>query len=186
MTDRQNCSSYRQYPRLTRINPSGATALLRLQKWQTTIFMATVAMDYSPSKQTTKQWHYCQQETEEPVSSQQAPKLTCSNNRANRGYHPNHDVAPCRIGSLTTADTVNSGWEIEPAAEHRRETHVSLKENRNRIPKRKIISCLTCKSLFHFSRAMFSLDNEPVNVWVFLFANNLYSRETPRHQACHV
>ena len=37
---------------------------------RTTIFMATVTMDYSQSKQTTKQWHYCQQETEEPVSSQ--------------------------------------------------------------------------------------------------------------------
>ena len=69
-------------------------------------------MDYSPSKQTTKQWHYCQQETEEPVSSRQATKLTCSNNRANRGYRPNHDVAPCRIGSLTTADTVNSGEKL--------------------------------------------------------------------------
>ena len=34
MMDRQNCSSYRQYPRLTRINHSGATALLRLQNKQ--------------------------------------------------------------------------------------------------------------------------------------------------------
>ena len=130
-------------------------------------------MDYSQSKQTTKQWHYCQEEAEERVSSQYATKLTCSNNRANRGYRPNHDVAPCRIGSLTIANTVNNGWENEPVAAHRQETHVSLKENRNRIPKRKIISCLTCQSLFHFSRAMFSLDNERVKVRVFLFANNL-------------
>ena len=45
-------------------------------------------------------------------------------------------------------DTVNNGWENEPAAAaaHRRETHVSLKEKRNRIPKRKIISCLTCQT----------------------------------------
>ena len=124
-------------------------------------------------KANNKQWHYCQEEAEEPVSSQYATKLTCSNNRANRGYRPNHDVAPCRKGSLTTANTVNNGWENEPAAAHRRETHVSLKENRNRTTKRKIISCLTCQSLFHFSRAMFSLDNEPVSVRVFLFANNL-------------
>ena len=92
-------------------------------------------MDYSQSKQTTKQWHHCQEEAEERVSSQYATKLTCSNNRANRGYRPNHDVAPCWIGSLTTANTVNNGWENEPAAIHRGETHVSLKENRNRTPK---------------------------------------------------
>ena len=58
--------------------------------------------------------------------------------------------------------------------QHRDEKHMyRWKKKRNRIPKWKKISCLTCQSLFHFSRAMFSLDNEPVNVRVFLFANNL-------------
>ena len=147
-------------------------------------------MDYSQSKQTTKQLTIARKKQKSQSAHntpQNSPAATTVQIEAQ--YRPNHDVAPCRIGSLTTANTVNNGWEKkwenEPAAAHRRETHVSLKENRNRIPKRKIISCLTCQSLFHFSRAMFSLHNEPVNVRVFLLARTT-SSQTPSHQACRV
>ena len=92
-------------------------------------------MDYSQSKQTTKQWHYCQQETEEPVSSQYATKLTCSNNCANRGYRPNHDVAPCRIGSLDDSQRCKQRVRKWASRSTQTRTHVSLKENWNRTPK---------------------------------------------------
>ena len=51
MMDHQNCSSYRQYPRLTRKNHSRATALLRLQNEQRFLWPRW-RMDYSQSKQT--------------------------------------------------------------------------------------------------------------------------------------
>ena len=88
-----------------------------------------------------------------PARNRRASQLTTSH-KTHLQQQPCKSRVPsqpwCRSFSLDRLfdDSVNNGWENEPAAAaaHRRETHVSLKENRNRIPKRKIISCLTCQT----------------------------------------